>query len=50
MDRFTNKANVLACCLAAAGYELSEEGAAEIEKGTRELALSPTAAHRKERA
>lgn len=52
MDRLTNKAIVLACCLAAAGCELSGEGedAVEIAKGTRELALSLAAEHRKERA
>ena len=52
MDRITNKAFVFACCLAAAGRELSEEGedAVGIAKGTRELAFSLAVEHRKERA
>ena len=52
MDRITNKAVVFACCLAAAGCELSEEGedAVEIAKGTREPTLSLAVEHRKERA
>ncbi|MEE1455162.1 MAG: hypothetical protein UF420_07725 [Ellagibacter isourolithinifaciens] len=52
MDRLTNKAIVLACCLAAAGDELSGEcrDATEIARGTRELALSLAVEHRKERA
>ena len=52
MNRLTNKAIVLACCLAVASGELSEEckDAAEITKRTRELALSLALEHRKERA
>lgn len=52
MDRLTNKAIVLACCLAVAGGELSGEckDATEIARETRELALSLTVEHRKERA
>lgn len=52
MDGLTNKAIVLACCLAVAGGELSGEckDATEIARGTRELALSLTVEHRKERA
>lgn len=52
MDRITNEAVVFACCLAAAGCELSGEGedAVEIAKGTRKLTLSLAVEHRKERA
>lgn len=52
MDRLTNKAIVLACCLAIAGGELSGEckDATEIARGTRELALSLAVEHHKERA
>ncbi len=52
MDRLANKAIVLACCLAAAGGELSGEckDATEIARETRELALSLAVEHRKERA
>lgn len=52
MDRLTNKAVILACCLAVASGELSGEckDAVEIAKGTRELALSLDVEHRKERA
>lgn len=51
VDRITNKAVVFACCLAAAGCELSEEDedAVGIAKGTRELTLSLAVEHRKER-
>lgn len=52
MDRIMNKAIVLACCLAIASGELSGEckDAIEIARETRELALSLTVEHRKERA
>lgn len=52
MNRLTNKAIVLACCLAVASGELSEEckEATEIARETRELALSLDVEHRKERA
>lgn len=52
MNRLTNKAIVLACCLAVASGELSEEckDVTEIARGTRELELSLTVEHRKERA
>ncbi|WP_419063775.1 hypothetical protein [Ellagibacter isourolithinifaciens] len=52
MDRLTNKAIVLACCLAVASGELSGEckDAAEIVKEACELALSLAVEHRKERA
>lgn len=52
MNRLTNKAIVLACCLAVASGELSEEckDVTEIARGTRELALSLAVEHRKERA
>jgi len=52
MDRLTNKAIFLACCLAVAGGELSGECryATEIARRTRELALSLVVEHRKERA
>lgn len=52
MDRLTNKAIVLACCLAVAGGELSGEckDATEIARETRELALFLAVEHRKERA
>lgn len=52
MDRLTNKAIVLACYLAVASGELSGEckDATEIARGTRELELSLTVEHRKERA
>lgn len=52
MDRLTNKTIVLACCLAVASGELSGEckDATEIARETRELELSLTVEHRKERA
>jgi hypothetical protein len=52
MNRLTNKAIVLACCLAVTSGELSGEckDATEIARGTRELALSLAVEHRKERA